>query len=187
LKLPVSTDVYCHVGLLPPLRTNLVKLQVAGLPRYNAGAKDSAWVRERKQIVDSIDKDVEEIILMEPHGHLLLEGSQTNFYALKSGTIYTSEEGILKGTVRGLVLDVCKDLHIPVVLSPPSLNDIEQWEACFITSTSRLVLSAGAVQYNDPATQQLVHKSFDRNDIVDKLASAVQHAVLQKSSLVFPE
>ncbi|GLE08667.1 hypothetical protein PINS_up019982 [Pythium insidiosum] len=74
-----TADIYCHIGLLPPLRDGPVKLVVAGMPRHNASAKDSAWVRERKHIYDALAHDVEEIILMEPDTHRLLEGSQTNF------------------------------------------------------------------------------------------------------------
>ncbi|KAJ0397915.1 hypothetical protein ATCC90586_009714 [Pythium insidiosum] len=93
-----SADVYCHIGLLPPLRDGPVKLVVAGMPRRNASAKDSAWVRERKHIYDTLASDIEEVILMEPDTFRLLEGSQTNFYVLREGVVYTAEEGILKGT-----------------------------------------------------------------------------------------
>ncbi|KAG7392622.1 hypothetical protein PHYPSEUDO_015010 [Phytophthora pseudosyringae] len=108
-----DTDVFCHVGLLPPLRSEMVKLEVAGLPRHNAAAKDSAWVRERKEIYDRMAPDMEEVILMDPETRHLLEGSQTNFYAIQDGAVYTAEERILKGTVRSLVLEVCAENNIP--------------------------------------------------------------------------
>jgi hypothetical protein len=186
-ELLAATNVYCHIGLLPPLRSNLVKLHVAGMPRHNASAKDSGWVRERKVIYDALPKDVEEIILMEPDTHRLLEGSQTNFYAMQHGTIYTAEEGILKGTVRGLVLEVCEELGIPVVLEPPTLDTVNAWEGCFISSTSRLVLGAGSLEFDALDTGKRVTRTFERSTILDRLAEAVKASVLRKSSEVFTQ
>ncbi|DAZ99437.1 TPA: hypothetical protein N0F65_004070 [Lagenidium giganteum] len=181
-----ATDVYCHVGLLPPLRSELVKLLVAGMPRPNAHAKDTAWVRERKAIYDAMPADVEEIVLMDPATHELLEGSQTNFYAVRDGAIYTAEDGILKGTVRSLVLDVCKARGIPVKLTPPRLDDVDSWEGCFISSTSRLVLGAKSLDFVDPATQQKVTRTFPSSPLVEQLTQWVRASVIDKSTQVFP-
>jgi branched-subunit amino acid aminotransferase/4-amino-4-deoxychorismate lyase len=37
-------------------------------------------------------------------GGELLEGSQTNFYAVHDGALWTADDGVLAGTVRNLVL-----------------------------------------------------------------------------------
>lgn len=179
------TDIYCHISLLSPLRSGLVKLLVAGLPRQNAAAKDSGWVRERKIIYDATPKDVEEIILMEPSSHLLLEGSQTNFYAIRDGKIFTAEDGILKGTVRSLVLEVCEENGIPVVLTPPSLDDVNNWEGCFISSTSRLVLGACSIDYDHPVSKQKATKTFVASPVLDKIISSVRSSVVRKSTALF--
>lgn len=182
-----NTDVYCHIGLLPPLRSELVKLKVAGLPRHNATAKDSAWVRERKTIYDSLPPNVEEIVLMDPATHELLEGSQTNFYAIQGGAVHTANDGILNGTVRALVLDMCEKSGIPVVLSPPTLDTVDQWESCFISSTSRLVLGARELQFQDLETKQPRVKTFPPSTLLERISSLVRAAVLDKSSRVFDE
>lgn len=188
VKTPLeATDVYCHIGLLPPLRSELVKLKVAGLPRHNAAAKDSAWVRERKAIYDSLPLDVEEIVLMDPATRELLEGSQTNFYIIQDGAVHTANDGILNGTVRALVLDVCDKSGIPVVFSPPSLDTVDQWESCFISSTSRLVLGAGELQFEDPASKQPRAKTFLPSTLLERISALVRAAVLEKSSVVFEE
>jgi len=182
-----NTDVYCHIGLLPPLRSELVKLKIAGLPRHNATAKDSAWVRERKAIYDSLPPDVEEIVLMDPATRELLEGSQTNFYTIQDGTVHTASDGILNGTVRALVLDVCDKSGIPVVFSPPTLDKVDQWESCFISSTSRLVLGSRELQFEDLVTKQPRVKTFPPSTLLERISSLVRAAVLDKSSLVFDE
>ena len=70
----------------------------------------------------------------------LLEGSQTNFFALVGGAVHTAGDGVLAGTVRRLLLEVCAREGVPVVLSPPKLADASKWEGCLISSTSRLLL-----------------------------------------------
>ncbi|KAG2768123.1 hypothetical protein JG687_00008347 [Phytophthora cactorum] len=180
-----DTDVFCHVGFLPPLRSEMVKLEVAGLPRHNAAAKDSAWVRERRAIYDRMAPDMEEVILMDPATRHLLEGSQTNFYTIQDGAVYTAEEGILKGTVRSLVLEVCAENGIPVKLSPPTLDDVDKWQGCFISSTSRLVLGAKSLEYEHPETKESMTRSFLPNPVLDQITTAVRHSVIGKSTEVF--
>ena len=70
----------------------------------------------------------------------VLEGSLTNFYAVVGGEVRTAGEVILEGTVRGLVLDVCRNEGIPVVLRPPRLDGAGGWKGAIVSSTSRLAL-----------------------------------------------
>ncbi|KAI9911297.1 hypothetical protein PsorP6_009053 [Peronosclerospora sorghi] len=180
-----GTDVLCHIGLLPPLRSEMVKLEVAGLPRHNATAKDSAWVRDRKEIYETMASDVEEVILMDPNTRQLLEGSQTNFYVIQNDTVLMAREGILKGTVRSLVLEVCEQNGISVELKPPVLDDIEKWQGCFISSTSRLVLGAKSMKYVQPNTNEAMTRTFSPHPILDHIVSAVRNSVITKSTRVF--
>lgn len=46
-----------------------------------------------------------QILLVTEQGQVL-EGTQTNFFAVVDGTVYTAEQGVLMGTVRGVVLKV---------------------------------------------------------------------------------
>lgn len=39
---------------------------------------------------------------------LVLEGTQTNFFAIEDNTLYTAKDDVLMGTVRGVVLEVTK-------------------------------------------------------------------------------
>jgi len=55
-----------------------------------------------------------QILLVTEQG-LVLEGTQTNFFAVVDDTVYTAEEGVLMGTVRGVVLEVgfkCTFCHV---------------------------------------------------------------------------
>jgi len=136
--------VACHVTNLPPLPTPPVRVEVRGCPRENAAAKDSAWVADRAPLEDLLSRaevaPMNELLLTDPETQEILEGSQTNFYAVVDGAVHTAEEGILAGTVRGLVLDVCRKEGIPVVLKPPSLAGHRSWQGAIVSSTSRLAL-----------------------------------------------
>jgi len=80
-----------------------------------------------------------ELLLVSDAGELP-EGSQTNFFAVVGGKVVTASEGILAGTVRRLLLEVCEREGIPVVFEPPKLADAGQWDGALISSTSRLML-----------------------------------------------
>ena len=54
-----------------------------------------------------------QILLVTAQG-AVLEGTQTNVFAVKDNKLYTAQEGVLLGTVRGVVLQVSclpKPLH----------------------------------------------------------------------------
>lgn len=77
-----------------------------GMPRVNAKAKDSEWVRQRKAWEASKPADVNEVLLVSPGGQLL-EGLTSNFFVLGAdGAVHTADDGVLNGTVRELILEV---------------------------------------------------------------------------------
>jgi branched-subunit amino acid aminotransferase/4-amino-4-deoxychorismate lyase len=136
-------SISCHIAPLPSLPTPPLRVEVRGTPRANAAAKNSAWVADRAPLESlmraSAVGDINELLLATHDGELL-EGSQTNFYAIVDGAVHTAGSGILEGTVRRLLLEVCAREGIPVVLSPPKLADAAAWEGALISSTSRLML-----------------------------------------------
>eukprot|EP00908_Phaeocystis_cordata_P024402 Transcript_6860.p1 GENE.Transcript_6860~~Transcript_6860.p1 ORF type:complete len:264 (+),score=60.76 Transcript_6860:76-792(+) len=86
---PAVGSVACHVAPLPPLPAPPVCVEVRGAPRANALAKDSAWVAERaplEALMNAAEMNVNELLLTTAGGELL-EGSQTNFYALIGGKV----------------------------------------------------------------------------------------------------
>ena len=134
-----SFDISAHIAPLPPRPVPPVRVVILGAPRENADAKDSAWVQQRQDLERAKGDGVNEVLLMAADGSLP-EGTQTNFFAVKDGVLYTAGTGVLEGTVRGLVLDICRRTDVPVVLEPPNAAEIASWDGAFISSTSRLVL-----------------------------------------------
>lgn len=47
-----------------------------------------------------------QILLVTQQGDVL-EGTQTNFFAVIDNAVHTAKEGVLMGTVRGVLLEVC--------------------------------------------------------------------------------
>ena len=117
--------------------------------RHNAVAKDSKWAkcvcatcltrRDREAYYAKSGKSVEDIILCE--NGCIFEGGQSNFFAVKNGTVYTKGDGVLQGTMRSMVLTICEKVGIPVCLDAPRVDEIPLWDACFLTSTSRFVMN----------------------------------------------
>jgi branched-subunit amino acid aminotransferase/4-amino-4-deoxychorismate lyase len=138
--------------------------------RTNAALKDSKWAQDRKSIVNSLAEDT----LLVDSANNVLEGSQTNFFAvLTNGTLMTAEDGILKGTVRAAVLDACEALRIPVLLHPPPASMLNVSEA-FLASTSRLVLPI------DSVGDSVVFSNTER-PVTTKIAKWVEQHVQERS------
>ena len=95
--------------------------------------------RDREAYYAKSGKSVEDIILCE--NGCIFEGGQSNFFAVKNGTVYTKGDGVLQGTMRAMVLTICEKVDIPVCLDAPRVEEIPLWDACFLTSTSRFVMN----------------------------------------------
>ncbi len=75
----------------------------------------------------------------------ILEGLSSNFFAVQNSIIWTSNEGVLPGITRSMVIDVINELDIPLKMEPFSINDIINLEEAFITSASRAVLPISSI------------------------------------------
>merc|ERR1711924_239101 len=65
-------------------------------------------------------------------------GLQTNFYVVKNNKKQNAGEGIL---------EECEKEGIDVDFRPPSAQEMESWQGCFISSTSRLLLPVSEIVY----------------------------------------
>ena len=131
---------------------------------------------------------------------VILEGSQTNFYAIINGTLWTASEkdGILAGTVRRLILDVCENANIPVVYSPPPLllsanaatENLPGWEGAIISSTSRLAMPIDELYMpkdNEVSQAHDLIQRFEYNDSTTTSSSSPSSLAIQIRDLVAKE
>ena len=106
--------------------------------RHNPGAKDTAWMRDRRHIESQLPDEVYTAILLDGDGNLL-EGTSSNFYAVLGGKLHTAQEGVLAGIAQQIVLEVAPRV-LPVVREPVNIADLPHLQEAFITSSSRGVM-----------------------------------------------
>ncbi|KAG1051786.1 hypothetical protein G6F46_004426 [Rhizopus delemar] len=140
---PILAAHFSHLG---PVLQQRVKVQVSDRSRTNPVVKDSEWVRERSDLEENKPKDVNEIILVDSQGRVY-EGMASNFLAVKrvagEPVVFCAGlEHVLLGTILRLLIDICQKEGIRIQWEFPDLNEAKagQWEGCFVTSTSRLLL-----------------------------------------------
>jgi Amino-transferase class IV len=107
----------------------------------------------------------------------VMEGLTSNVFAVVDDAIVTAGDGVLMGTVRRLILNVCQANGIPVREAPPNLDDVASWQGCIVSSTSRLSLPVAEIQVcNDRGDVQQVHR-LRTDGIVGRLDDLVLAAV----------
>lgn len=117
------------------IENGVICVTIPNSARQNPLVKSTEWMHQRDEIKQS---DAYETLLLDNHQHIL-EGTGSNFYAIKVNTLYTAGEGVLGGIARLIVLDVAQNI-IPIQLIPISVDDIPYIQEAFITSSSRGII-----------------------------------------------
>ena len=117
------------------IENGVMCLTMPNSARQNPLVKSTEWMHQRDEIKQS---DAYETLLLDNHQHIL-EGTGSNFYAIRANRLYTAGEGVLGGIARLIVLDVAPNI-IPIQLSPISVDDIPHIQEAFITSSSRGII-----------------------------------------------
>ena len=82
-----------------------------------------------------------ESLIVDAHGHVI-EGANSNLFAILGGRLVTPPEdaGILPGITRARVIEVARELGLPVELRPLTVDELMRAEEAFVSSTIREVL-----------------------------------------------
>jgi len=99
----------------------------------------SADFVERRRSYLAQEHDVYELLLVDDEGRIL-EGSSSNFFAVRSGQLITADHGILHGVARRVVLAVADELDLPVVLTAPSVGELSTFDEAALSSSSRAIM-----------------------------------------------
>lgn len=71
----------------------------------------------------------------------ITEGSKSNVFFMKKGTLITApDELILKGVTRKHLIEICNEEGIEIKYSCVDADELQQYESVFITGTSPMVL-----------------------------------------------
>ena len=112
-----------HVGLARQLK------------RTQPRAKTADFVLARRDY--PMDRmDAFEHLLLSEDGRIL-EGSASNFYAIRGGVLWTAGDDVLQGITRKIVLRLAPQLEIPVRLEAVALADVPELDEAFMSGSSR--------------------------------------------------
>ena len=79
--------------------------------------------------------------LLVDHNNYITEGSRSNIFFIREGTIYTAPENIiLSGITRKYILDICREHNIRVLLECVRAEEISEFDSVFMSGTSPMVL-----------------------------------------------
>ncbi len=110
-----------------------VRVGLSTMRRENARAKDSRFIELRRQL--QIDQGMYEVLLTGEDG-CILEGTTSNFYAVRDGKLYTAANGVLHGIARRILLEIAPTI-LPVVYEPVCVADCPLLSEAMISSASR--------------------------------------------------
>ena len=84
---------------------------------------------------EALEKGSGEAVLVR--SGFITEGTHTNFFAVKSGKLYTHplSNSILNGVTRKVILEICRDNKTPVVENAINASELKSFDECFITGT----------------------------------------------------
>ncbi len=116
-----------------------VKAVTRRLQRENPRAKLTGFIETAAAVRREVPPEMNEAVMIGADGRAL-EGLSSNFFAVKDGEIWTAEQGVLSGITRSLVLEVIRELGIPVRWEGVRFEDMRRLDEAFITSASRAVL-----------------------------------------------
>lgn len=144
-------QLFCHVSAL--LDAPKIPTIVATVPahRDNPTAKDTQWVEARLKY--QVDPDVTELLLV--NDGVVLEGSSSNFFAVKDGVVFTASTGMLPGSMQDVLATICPRLDVRIADEAPRIADAASWDEAFLTSTSRFVLPIGTIRLHEPAGAEI--------------------------------
>lgn len=134
-----------HEPIPPDLLAEGVRLGLApeGLERSEPLIKYTEWVTRRTVCKDA-DPGAYEHLLLDTDGRIL-EGTSSNFFAVRGQSLITAGDGVLEGITGQLVVELAEKRGLHVELRRPTLDEVRQSDEAFITSSTREVVPVTAV------------------------------------------
>ncbi|MBP7950685.1 MAG: aminotransferase class IV [Verrucomicrobiales bacterium] len=111
-----------------------------------AGVKSTSYGENVRALAHAKAQGAQEAIFANTRGELC-EGTGSNIFVLTEGRLVTPplESGCLAGVTRAVVLDLCREMNLPVREEPVEMNILTTCTEAFLTSTFREVQAIGAM------------------------------------------
>lgn len=90
-----------------------------------------------RAVQEAIRRGYDDALMLNTKGDVA-EGSGANLFVVKNGALLTNDldASIVAGITRDAVLQIARDLHVPVVIRPLSLIDVETSDELFFSGTA---------------------------------------------------
>jgi branched-chain amino acid aminotransferase len=113
--------------------------------------------------------------LMLDHMGFVSELNDANLFMIKEGMVYTPlPDACLHGITRGLILDICRDLSIPVQEKHLSLTEFYNADVVFATGTMGEITPVKEID-----GRQIINRSSD--DLLEKISTHFHTLIPQYS------
>ena len=110
------------------------------LKRDNPKAKMTRQLATAACIRERFSQNKFEEILTVSEDGIILEGLSSNFFSIKGNKLWTSQEDVLCGTIRDMVLRLSVVINLQIMRTGIHISEIGTIDEAFITSTSRSIL-----------------------------------------------
>jgi branched-subunit amino acid aminotransferase/4-amino-4-deoxychorismate lyase len=112
--------------------------------------KTTGFVR-RRHPYPLARQDAYEHVMLDAQGRAL-EGTSSNFYAVRGDSLITAGSGVLEGITRAIVLELAARRGMSIDLAAPPSAEAGAWSEAFLTSSTRGVVpivTCGGVRIGD--------------------------------------
>jgi branched-subunit amino acid aminotransferase/4-amino-4-deoxychorismate lyase len=109
------------------------------LQREMARAKTAEYAQQRSYLAPGKVQDHYEFLIVDEKGHIL-EGTTSNFWAVRDGVLRTAGEGMLEGVTRKIILSLLPQLGIAVRFEAVQQEEVPELDEAAISGSSRAVM-----------------------------------------------
>lgn len=156
--LPVSKGLNMMVSTWQRISDNAIPSRA----KVSGGYINSALARK-----EATDNGYDEAIMLNKDGHVS-EGSAENFFMVRDGILITPSvsEGILEGITRRSVVQIAKDMNIPVEMRTIERTELYAADEVFLSGTGCQVAWVHSIDKRNitetigPITKQIQDKFF---------------------------
>lgn len=112
---------------------------VPHLVRDEPLAKTAEFAERRSKMLPSRSQSHFEYLMLDEDDNIL-EGTMTNFWAVRDGQVWTAGDDVLEGVTRKILLDLIPQLGIPLYEVAANKRDLPYLDEAFLTGSSRAVM-----------------------------------------------
>jgi len=89
---------------------------------------------QKAQVLGAVD-----ILHTDSTGNIY-EGTRSNFFGVKNGTLITANKGILEGITRKVILEIAQELSIPVKYEYVNVSELSKLDEAFFSNSSHEIV-----------------------------------------------